>query len=180
LRYAVRDGRTWQVSSIVSGGIRGRFPSLVIDGADRPHVAWLDLDNGSQAGQPTGGTVRYAVLDGGAWQVQDVARLENVLMGFNHARKSTSIALDSDDGPTIAYADQRSVMFARKINDAWVSEPVLEYQEDIYKGLVVLRIGPGNTVGLVTWQAEDSQPGLIRIALRRDPVAAELSSFAVE
>ncbi len=52
--YAHRDGNEWTVDTIATDGIRGRFPVIAIDDADRPHVAWVDIDEND----PTRGLVQ--------------------------------------------------------------------------------------------------------------------------
>ena len=55
-KYACNTAGVWQVSSVVTGGIRGRFPSLALDASDSPHVAWLWILIPRATRPPTCGT----------------------------------------------------------------------------------------------------------------------------
>ena len=165
LKYAVRIDGVWQISTVVTGGVRGRFPTIALDHWDRPHVAWLDIDSHD----PTRATVRYGVLNSGQWEIEDVDTLQNVELGFSEARKSTSIVLDETWRPHIAYADKHFLRYAYKPFDTWQYTTVLESSEDLYKGLVVMRLDSNQQPALTFWQRSETDVGLIRMArLRAD------------
>lgn len=161
LMYACRTVGTWQVSCVVSGGIRGRFPSLALDHWDRPHVAWLDIDSGDTSV----GYVRYSVLNAGEWTVEDVDTLSNVKLGFPDARKSVSLLLDDAWRPHVAYGDERTIKYAEKPFATWDITSVLAHSEAAYKSLVVLRRDLSGRPGIVFWQPDGG--GLIRLARPR-------------
>lgn len=168
LMYAHRDAGVWQISCVVSGGIRGRFPSIALDHWDRPHVSWLDIDGGDN----TIGYVRYGVHNAGVWDIEDVDTLSDVRMGFDDARKSTSLLLDEDWRPHLAYSDEKVIKYATKPFDTWNITDVVQHTDPTYKGLVVLRRDHIGRPGIVFWQSTDG--GLVRLARPRQ------SSFAVQ
>jgi len=159
LMYAAKSNGSWAISSVVTGGIRGRFPSMALDHWDRPHVAWLDIDEIDN----TKGTVRYAVFNAGAWVVEDIDILNDVLLGFPHARKSVSLVLDDAWRPRVAYSDQKVVKYAEKPFATWNITTVLQHLDATYKSLVVLRLDSAERPGIVFWEPGGSS-GLIRFA----------------
>jgi len=165
LKYVVGGPNEWQVSAIVTNGIRGRFPSIALDHWDRPHVAWLDLDDQN----PNHGFVRYAVLNTGEWGVETVDELDQVDLGFLGARKSVSLALDRSSRPHLAYSDRRRMAYAVKPFDAWMITNVVEHSEPTYNGLVVLRLNTEDDPAIVFWEPAQDSDGRVRLAAPRDP-----------
>lgn len=160
LNYAHRDGNEWTVDTIATDGIRGRFPVVAIDDADRPHVAWVDIDEND----PTRGLVQYAVLENDAWAIDTIDTLENIQLGFGGARKLVSMAIDSGGDPHLAYGTQRAVRYAARSEDDWTTTTVLETSQSQYNGLVVMRLDPQDNPGIVFWQNHPTEAGLVRIA----------------
>ena len=76
----------------------------------------------------TSGVVRYAFRDGadGAWQISEVGRLDNVFLGFTGARNITSITVDDEAHPWIAFSDEAVLKLARVEDGRWQSETVAE------------------------------------------------------
>lgn len=181
LKYAVRQSGDWTIATVVSNGIRGRFPSLALDHWDRPHIAWLDIDPANT----THGTVRYGVLNSGQWVIEDVDTLEHIELGFLGARKSVSLALDQNYRPHLAYSDQRRVVYAVKPFDAWERTNVVEHARDTYNGLVVLRLNTEEQPAIVFWQPAPTGPGIVRLLGIRDtnvhlfPMRVDRTSGAV-
>ncbi len=159
LRYAVRDADTWSISTVVGDGPVGRFPALALDHWDRPHIVWLDVDPGDS----TRAFVRYGVLNAGEWEIEEVDVLERVDLSFGGARKSVSIALDSESRPHIAYGDQRVVRYAVKPFGEWKITSVLEHADEMYKGLVVLRLDANGSPALTFWETQGVE-GRVRLA----------------
>lgn len=160
LRYAFRSGNGWTFSAVTSGENRGRFPSLALDHWDRPHIAWLDADEGN----PEAGTVRYGVLNNEAWEIEDVDRLEPIRLGFSEARKSVSLALDSNYRPHIAYNGKRVLRYAVKPFGQWEYATVAESAVDLYQGMAVLALNSNQRPVIAFWQTPAGLPGLIRLA----------------
>jgi hypothetical protein len=165
LRYAYRTADGWTVTPpVTSGPVVGRFPSLALDHWDRPHIAWLDGD----AADESLGTVRYAVFNNDAWQVEELDVMQDVELSFFEARKSVSLALDRLWQPHVAFGDRRVVKYARKVFGEWQIETAIEQSEPIYKGLVVLRLSPTEAPGIVFWQGHPELPGVVRFLSRSE------------
>ena len=95
--YAFEDATGgWQLASIEDGENVGRFPSLAIDANDQLHAAWINVhtDDESQA------DVRYATQIGDDWQIETVATLDSVRLGFTGARKLVSLEVDEGRAPS--------------------------------------------------------------------------------
>jgi hypothetical protein len=110
MRYARWDGTAWQKEDIVlRGGILS--PSLVLDAADKPHVAYL-VDSG--------GEVDYAFRSGGVW------RVETIDIVSPNQTLATSLVLDSRGRPHVAYDELFAVgiNYAVKSDAGWSTELV--------------------------------------------------------
>lgn len=163
LRHAFRQNGAWQVETVATDGIRGRFPTLAFDRSNRAHAAWLDIDEDDVAV----GIVRYAVLEDGQWRESTVTELENVSLGFSGGRKQVSLALDNRGNPRIASGDMRVVNYSTLVNGSWNTESILEEADDRYNGLVVLRTNPiTNDPAIVLWEPHDTEAGLVRLLSR--------------
>ncbi|MAE65634.1 MAG: hypothetical protein CMJ18_15305 [Phycisphaeraceae bacterium] len=173
LNYARRSASTWQVATIPTGSTLSRFASIALDDADRPHVAWFDVD----AEDSTRGTVRYGVLDDGSWTLETVDTLENVSLGFSGAREMVSLALDGGNRPHLAYGDRRFVRYATRSTGSWSTTDILASTSDLYNGLVVLRLDSTDVPGIAFWQDHAGQPGLVRMAVLPEPSTLSVSAM---
>ena len=169
LKHAFRTSDGWQVESVVSGGIRGRFPSLAFDRQGRAHAAWLDINSED----PRSALVRHGMLENGRWTIADVGELDDVELGFSGGRKQVSIAIDSGDNVHIAYGDRRIVNYGTLETNGWRIETLLESDEPLYNGLVVLRLNPVNDLPAIAfWQPDDVASGIVRLLSRAAPSRA--------
>ncbi len=166
LVHATLGSSGWVFDTIDGGSPVGRFATLAIDADDRLHGVWLDIN----AGDTTQGTVRYGTRDPmtGSWTVTTLDSLRDVLIGFSHARKSTSIALDSAGDPHVAYADTTLIRYAVRRDGIWQTTTVLRDLAAIYKSLVVLRLDGQDRPGIVFWQS-DGGDNTVRLARPRIP-----------
>ena len=174
LKYARPTGDAWEITSVVTGGIRGRFPSAAIDSEDRVHLAWIDIDAGDQSR----GFVQYGILQDSTWNVDTVDTLEDIRLGFGGARKLVSLALDGEGVPHLAYGDQGTIKYALRDggNDNWTRTTVLDSDDNIYNGLVVMRLDESDDPAIVFWQPNDVGTGLVRIASFGGRVGPELQA----
>ncbi len=91
LKYARWDGTSWLIEAVDTAGWVGYVTSLTLDSQDRPHISYYGYLFAGNAGD-----LKYAYHDGVSWQIQFVDTL-------NGAGEWSSIALDSQDRPHIAY-----------------------------------------------------------------------------
>ena len=103
IRYALSSDRGW---AIAEPDLKGVDLDLAIDEDGYPHISYLDEDEE---------TVNYLYRNDQGWQVDIVE--EDI--GFN---AFTSIALDSDNRPHLAYRDYRVLRYATKSDTGWVVE----------------------------------------------------------
>lgn len=119
LKYAVKDEGSWTISTVDGEGDVGRFPSLALDRQDNPIVSYYERTGDSE------GYIKLARWDGSEWNVQRIDKLDDVFLGFLGARKNSSLVLDPDDNPIVAYSDEQAIKLAWHDGSQWNLEPVL-------------------------------------------------------
>ena len=118
LRYAVKDDDEWLISDVDNEGDVGRFPSLVLNEMGGLAVTYYEVDT------PTTGYIKYAIWDGTQWVSQRVDRIEQVVLGHFGARRNSSLVLDNEGNPIIAYSDEAVVKLAWWDGSKWNLETV--------------------------------------------------------
>ena len=119
LKYAVRTDGSWTISTVDSDGDVGRFPSLAIDGGDLPSISYFERTGNSA------GFIKLARRDGTSWDTQRIDELNDTFIDFFGARKTSSLALDPDGNPIVAYSDEAAVKLAQWDGRQWVVETVI-------------------------------------------------------
>ena len=119
LKYALKDGGSWQISTVDTQGDVGRFPSLAIDSQDNPAISYFESTGGST------GYVKVAQWDGNQWNTQRVDKLEDVALGHFGARKTSSLVLDAAHNPIVAYSDETVVKLAVWDGSNWLIDTVI-------------------------------------------------------
>ena len=90
LQYATKSGSTWNSVTVDDGSTMvGTHSDIALDGSDNPHISYVDSTNG---------LLRYAYHNGESWALSTVDPSGSVL-------GRTSIAVDADGNPRIAYHD---------------------------------------------------------------------------
>ncbi len=118
LKYALRDSDGWTISTVDSEGDAGRYPSLALDQEDRPVVSYF------QTLSESSGAIKLGRWDGSQWNVQRIDQLDDVFPGFFGARKNSSVLLDADGNPIVAYSDESVIRLASWNGDGWDIETV--------------------------------------------------------
>ena len=75
---------------------------------------------------PTEGHVKLARWDGGGWDFQRIDKLDNVFLGHFGARKTSSLVLDPEDNPIVAYSDEEVIKLAWWDGSQWKVETAVE------------------------------------------------------
>ena len=118
LALAARTDAGWEIAFVESDGDTGLFASLVIDSADRFHISYFERSTSKS------GTIKYATRGKGEsdWTISEVGELKDLLFGFEGARNITSIQVDGEGNPVIAYSDTSNIKVARWNGSGWDTE----------------------------------------------------------
>ena len=161
LEFASLGTSGWSVEVVDSQGDAGRYASLVYDAEGAPHIAYYVAEGG------VSGTVRHAWKDASGWQIENVGILQNLRMGHVGARKITSLAFDPAGTLHLAYTDRDQLIYARKTEDGWVGQEVVEPGSRILGQLVELAIDADGNPHLTWFEAVQESPsreGIVRYA----------------
>ncbi|MDH3754127.1 MAG: hypothetical protein OEU32_09680 [Acidimicrobiia bacterium] len=143
------DG-SWTVEPVDTDGDVGRFSSLAIDGDGAAHISYWHGDTGE---------VRYATNAGGAWETTTIDTLEQVEIGFEGARRITSIALDPAGVPSVAYSDLAGIRLAVRGDDGtWTTEQILTAGDRPLGQLVSLEIDGSGALHLAFFEVTGNGP----------------------
>ena len=136
MRLATRLERHWTFETVDAGSEAGLFSYLVIDDKGRFHISYLQKISNSS------GIVKYATKEGqdSDWSISEAGTLDDLAFGFIGARNSTSLALDSQGNPWIAYTDQSSVNLAIWDGSSWQTQTVATAGDRPLGQLVSLKI----------------------------------------
>ena len=91
LKYARKNGPSWDITTIDSDGDVGLYNAIAVDSASRPHISYVDASNHG---------LKYAYFDGAGWNIESVDVTNGVEVGWQ-----TSIALGTNNQPHISYFD---------------------------------------------------------------------------
>jgi parallel beta-helix repeat protein len=117
LKYAYKNGATWQIQSVDSSVDLFTSTSLVLDSSDRPHIAYYNYLCGIDS---LPDELRYAYFDGISWQIDIVSYFWP--FGRN---TSASLALDSSYKPHISYIGNANYLqYANKAGTIWNFETI--------------------------------------------------------
>ena len=120
LKYAVKSGDSWEISTVDSEGDVGRYPALVIDNNNNAYISYYEMMSN------TSGYTKVAKWGGEAWTTERVDKLDNLVVGFTGARKTSSIVLDFEQNPIVAYSDESVINLASSDGSEWILETEVE------------------------------------------------------
>jgi hypothetical protein len=109
LNYASWNRATWVTETVDAGNNIGMYTSVELDAADHPHISYTDRNSG---------TLYYATHDGIGWT------RETIDAGMPSHFEHSSLALDSNGVPSVAYYGSWRLRFASKIGAVWSVETV--------------------------------------------------------
>ncbi len=134
LIFASFDGAEWTLETVASEGDVGKFSSLQFDGKGQPHITFYE-DRGGSAG-----SVLYAVREAGSWTLEEIGTLDDVRLGMTGARRNSSLALDADGVPHVAFSDEGSVSYATRTDGGWEVVEVATAGDRPFGQLVSLKV----------------------------------------
>lgn len=154
LALASKDSSGWSISVVDSETDAGLFSSLVIDSDGRYHVSYLLRQS------QTSGIIRYATkgADDTEWEISDVGSLDKLSFGFVGARNITSLALDSEGNPWIAYSDEKKIMLAVWDGSAWQTQTAVDAGDKTLGQLVVLKVDSKDQPNLTYFEVTSKSP----------------------
>ncbi len=157
LVFASFDGAEWNLETVQSEGDVGKFSSLQFDAEGRPHISFFEELGGSS------GRVLYAVRDGGAWTVEEVGTLAEVRLGMTGARRNSSLALDAQGVPHVAFSDQGVIQYATRTDAGWEVQDIVTAGDRPLGQLVSLKLDGAGTPHLAFTEITNAGPldGLI-------------------
>jgi hypothetical protein len=154
LEIAVLGPEGWSVEVVDENGDAGRYSALTYDADGNPHISYFAARNRES------GTVRYAHWDGSQWQIEDVDTLDNIRMGSVGARKITSLVIDTQNNPHLAYTDRDRMVYATKGADGWTMQEVVTAGERPLGQLVELALDGDGNPQLIWFQPTSFSPVL--------------------
>lgn len=149
LVFASRSGGVWTTEVVDADGDVGRFSSFAFDADGAAHIAYWHGETGA---------VRYATNSAGSWDTQTIGSLSAVQVGFEGARRITSLALSPDGGVRIAYSDVTGIWLARQSNGEWVTEQVVQAAEKPLGQLVSLAVDSAGASHLAFFEVTANGP----------------------
>jgi hypothetical protein len=119
LKYVQNTGTSW-VAETVDGGGKATSPSLTLNSAGAPHIVYHEDDVNTDEY----GNIKYAWRDGVSGQWKNEVAVPAAELGTRWAGRHSSIAIDSNNVPHIAYYSNltHTLKYARKIAGSWIKE----------------------------------------------------------
>ncbi|MEE9284677.1 MAG: hypothetical protein V3V35_02995, partial [Dehalococcoidia bacterium] len=102
-----------------------------------------------------------------SWEIRVVDRLGALQFGFTGARNSTSLALDSQGNPWIAYSDQMVMKLAVWDGVAWQTSTVAEAGRRSFGQQVSLKLDVADVPHIVYFEVTNTGPldGVVKYAV---------------
>ncbi len=149
LKYAVFDGKQWNLTTVDSGGV-GMGNALTLNSKGEAYIVYFRADE-----------LRFARQNGDKWSTEKIATVMPRGVSFDEYR--SSIAVDSHDLPHISYEDGGAVVYAHYDGQKWVREVVSSSgAEQILFNTIA--IGPDDSVYIVYRNPVD---GSVTVATRQ-------------
>jgi hypothetical protein len=162
LGIASRSDAGWAADIVDDETDSGLFPSLAISETGRFHISYLQVNGSSTS------AVKYATIgqDDSAWEIRQVGVLQDVSFVWPGPRKFTSLALDRQGNPWIAYSDERVLKLAAWDGSSWRTQTVVDAGDSTLGQLVSLKLDASGNPHLAYVEVTGSSPltGIVRYA----------------
>ena len=140
----------------------GMFSSLVIDETGRFHISFLQM-----TGTNTG-TVKYATIgqDDSAWKIREVGALQRLSYVWPGPRRFTSMVVDREGNPWIAYSDEKVLNLAVWDGSSWQTQPVVDAGGRRLGQVVSLKLDSSGHPHLAYFEVTNKSPltGVVKYA----------------
>ena len=144
------------ITTIDAEGDVGRFPSLVLNAWGFPAVTYFERNSATE------GAIKLARWNGASWDIQRIGELANVFLGHFGARRTSSLVLDEQDRPIVAYADEQEVKLGWWDGSSWHLDTVFTAGDVPLAQQVSLDIDSSGTLHLTfATVSRKAQPGVV-------------------
>jgi len=137
LKLARRTGSNrWGFETVDREDGSGLYSSMAIDANGGVHISYI-VELGL-----TFAKLKYAYQrdPGARWEITELDILRDIVIGVAGARNVTSLALDTEGNPWIAYGDQQVVRLASFDGNLWDTETVVVAQGDPFGQIASLQL----------------------------------------
>ena len=156
LRVVTWNGSVWELVTADKTYGSGKFNSIAVDSAGRPHIAYGNIIYENSG-------LRYAHWDGTSWnnEILDGAG------GPGSARQAVALILDKQDIPHIAYSDVNHgiVKYATKVAGKWQMQAVDSVGKVAYPDRNGIALDEQGTPYISYY---DVRAGVLKVAHRKD------------
>ncbi len=163
LALASRDSSGWSIDRVDTTGDTGLFSFLLIDDDGRFHISYMEKTSNSS------GVVKYATRgpNDTGWEIQEVDSLDKLAFGFIGARNITSLAIDGDGNPWIAYSDEKQLKLAVWDGSEWRLQTVVDAGSKTLGQLVSMKLDSQDQPHIAYFQVTNKGPleGIVKYAM---------------
>ena len=164
LALASRSEAGWNVDIVDEESGSGLFSALLIDETGRFHISYLQ----STGTTTSTGVVKYATIgaDDSEWEIRQVGTLEDLSLQWPGPRRFTSLVVDREHNPWIAYSDEKVLSLAVWDGSSWRTQTVVNAGEGTFGQRVYLKLDSNGHPHLAYFEVTTSEPltGMVKYA----------------
>lgn len=164
LALASRSEAGWNVDIVDEESGSGLFSALLIDETGRFHISYLQ----STGTTTSTGVVKYATIgaDDSEWEIRQVGTLEDLSFQWPGPRRFTSLVVDREHNPWIAYSDEKVLSLAVWDGSSWRTQTVVNAGEGTFGQRVYLKLDSNGHPHLAYFEVTTSEPltGMVKYA----------------